>query len=225
MCVLNFKNMKKLLLSLALVLCFTTAKAGGFGISLGPKIGYQAATLSFKKVDMQYNFKNSWTAGVFVRANFGAFVIQPELMYFKSEKVFNLEGVSLTNFDPKITLNQQNLSLPIYLGYMLDGSLLKARFCAGPVAYFLVGQKQSDNNGKAFNINEIETRKVTWGAAINAGIDVWRLTLDISYSLGLSNLFGQDNVNWSFGSSNGTIHLDNTRQNMFMVTLGFRLLD
>mgnify|MGYP003309762446 CR=1 FL=1 len=217
--------MKKLLLSLALVLCFTAARAGGFGISLGPKIGYQTATLSLKKIDMEYSFKNSWTAGVFVRAHFGAFVIQPELMYFKSEKVFNLEGVSLTNFDPKITLNQQNLSLPIYLGYMLDGSLLKARFYAGPVAYFLVGQKQSDNNDGILNVKDIEAKKITWGAAINAGIDVWRLTLDISYSLGLSNLFGQDDVNWSFGNSNGTIHLDNTKQNMFMVTLGFRLLD
>ncbi|MCQ2319020.1 MAG: PorT family protein [Bacteroidales bacterium] len=217
--------MKKLLLSLALVLCFTAARAGGFGISLGPKIGYQTATLSLKKIDMEYSFKNSWTAGVFVRAHFGAFVIQPELMYFKSEKVFNLEGVSLTNFDPKITLNQQNLSLPIYLGYMLDGSLLKARFYAGPVAYFLVGQKQSDNNDGILNVKDIEAKKITWGAAINVGIDVWRLTLDISYSLGLSNLFGQDDVNWSFGNSNGTIHLDNTKQNMFMVTLGFRLLD
>lgn len=217
--------MKKLLLSLALVLCFTAARAGGFGISLGPKIGYQTATLSLKKIDMEYSFKNSWTAGVFVRAHFGAFVIQPELMYFKSEKVFNLEGVSLTNFNPKITLNQQNLSLPIYLGYMLDGSLLKARFYAGPVAYFLVGQKQSDNNDGILNVKDIEAKKITWGAAINVGIDVWRLTLDISYSLGLSNLFGQDDVNWSFGNSNGTIHLDNTKQNMFMVTLGFRLLD
>lgn len=207
------------------MLCFTAARAGGFGISLGPKIGYQTAILSLKKIDMEYSFKNSWTAGVFVRAHFGAFVIQPELMYFKSEKVFNLEGVSLTNFDPKITLNQQNLSLPIYLGYMLDGSLLKARFYAGPVAYFLVGQKQSDNNGEIFNMKKIEAEKVTWGAAINAGIDVWRLTLDISYSFGLSNLFGKDNVNWSFGDYKDTIHLDNTKQHMFMVTLGFRLLD
>lgn len=217
--------MKKLLLSLALVLCFTAARAGGFGISLGPKIGYQTATLSLKKIDMENSFKNSWTAGVFVRANIGAFVIQPELMYFKSEKVFNLEGVSITNFDPKVTLSQQNLSLPIYLGYMLDGNLLKARFYAGPVAYFLVGQKQSDNNGEIFDMKKIEAEKVTWGAAINAGIDVWRLTLDISYSFGLSNLFGQDDVNWSFGNYKDIIHLDKTKQNMFMVTLGFRLLD
>ena len=217
--------MKKLLLSLALVLCFTAARAGGFGISLGPKIGYQPATLSLKKIDMENSFKNSWTAGVFVRANIGAFVIQPELMYFKSEKVFNLEGASITNFNPKVTLSQQNLSLPIYLGYMFDGNLLKARLYAGPVAYFLVGQKQSDNSEGVFNTNEIETEKVTWGAAINAGIDVWRLTLDISYSFGLSNLFGQDDVAWRFGNNSGTIHLDKTKQNMFMVTLGFRLLD
>lgn len=217
--------MKKLLLALALVLCFNAAKADGFGIGFGPKFGYQTTTLSLKSADIKNSIENNWTAGVFVRMHIGSFIIHPELMYFKSEKVLNFEGFDLSGENPKITLNQQNLSLPVYLGYLLDGGLFKARFCVGPVAYFLVGQKQSDNAKDIVDVKDIETNKVTWGAALNIGVDVWRVTLDVSYSFGLSNLFGTDHVDWSVGSTSGSVNLDSTKQNMFMVTLGFRFLD
>lgn len=212
--------MKKLLLALTLVLSLLTAKAGGFGLSLGPKFGYQTAKLSLNKVDIKDGFKNHWTAGLFVRVHFGGFVIQPELMYFKSDKVFNIAGVdaSQSQFVPTITLNQQNLSLPINLGYMFDWELLKLRLTAAPVMYFVVGQNQTSSDGSI--IAPIETQKLTWGAALNAGIDIWHFTLDVSYTFGLTNVFKNDNFN--IGDYN--VQLD-SRQNMFMVTLGFRLLD
>lgn len=216
--------MKKLLLTLALIMCLTTVKAQGFGISLGPKVGYQTATLSLETADIQNSFANNWTAGIFVRMNIGKFIIHPELMYFKSEKVFNLEGTSLLNFNPRLTLNQQNLSLPIYLGYLLDGGLIKARFCAGPVMYFVVDQKQELSDDTFFSVDNIEPNNLTWGAALNIGFDVWRFTLDISYSLGLSYLFDDDEIDWHIGLAEGEINIDNTKQNMFMVTLGFKLL-
>jgi len=214
--------MKKLLLVLALVLCLNAAKAEGFGIGLGPKFGYQTAKLTLDKASIEDGFSNHWTAGLFVRIHIGGFLLQPELMYFKSEKVFSVSGVDIPSlqFDPKFTLEQQNLSLPINIGYMFDWGLIKLRLNVAPVMYFVVGQNKEVANGNIINANAIETQKLTWGAAVGGGIDIWRLTLDINYSFGLTNIFKKD----SFNVLNYNVQLD-TRQNVFMVTLGFRFLD
>ena len=65
---------------------------------------------------------------------------------------------------------------------------------------------------------------MTWGAALNIGIDVWKFTLDVNYSFGLSKFFKSDDVNWSVGEYSGSIHLDKTKQNVFTITLGLKFL-
>jgi hypothetical protein len=124
-------------------------------------------------------------------------------------------------------MTQQNLALPIFLGYQIDGGLLKLRANVGPVMYFTLSQKQEvDNEGntQSVNFDNLDAKGMTWGAALNVGLDVWKLTLDVNYSFGLSSFFKSDDVNWSFGQSSGTIHLDKTKQNVFTITLGLKLL-
>lgn len=219
--------MKKLLLSLALVLCFTAAKATGFDFCLGPKIGYQTATLSLSsslsldKAEITKNFKDHFTAGVFGRLTIKNFIIQPELLWFRTGSVFDF-NIDPT-FKPSVTLTQQRLALPIFLGYQLDGKLVKVRGNVGPVMYFNLSQEQNVNNkGENVSIN-LGTKSMTWGAALNVGVDVWKLTLDISYSFGLTKMFGKESVDWSFNERKGTINLDDTT-NMFTVTLGLKFL-
>ena len=206
------------------------ARAEGFGFCIGPKIGYQTATLSLKKDDIKSSYKSNLTAGIFGRITIKNFIIQPEMLWFKSGKVFDFNidpsmstsGVAL---NPSVTLTQQNLAVPIFLGYQLDGKLIKVRGNVGPVMYFILSQKQEvDGNGQSVNVDNLDTKNMTWGAALNVGVDVWKLTLDINYSFGLSNLFGSDNVAWQLGENSGNIALDKTKQNMFTVTLGLKLL-
>lgn len=222
--------MKKLFLALAIVLFAQVAKAEGFGFCIGPKIGYQTAALSLKKDDIKSSYKSNLTAGVFGRITIKNFIIQPEVLWFKSGKVFdfniapslNPAGVAL---NPSVTLTQQNLAVPIFLGYQLDGKLVKIRGNVGPVMYFVLSQKQEVSAGNQnVDMDDLNTQNMTWGAALNIGVDVWKLTLDINYSFGLSNMFGSDDVAWQFGPYNGSIALDKTKQNMFTVTLGFKLL-
>ena len=62
---------------------------------------------------------------------------------------------------------------------------------------------------------------MTMGAALNLGVDVWRFTLDINYSLGLTDAFDDELVIPGVGEFELD---DNTKQNIFTVTLGFKLL-
>ncbi len=169
---------------LLIALFFATTLNAQVDVNVGPKIGYQASKLSFKKEDMKSSLNNNLNLGFFARFSFKKFIIQPELLY------------SFQNSSQKIN----NLSLPVLAGFKLvDKEFFKMRANVGPVAYFTVG-----------NSNYI--KKLNWGGALGLGVDIWRLTLDINYSLGMSNVIGDLlGVNAA------------AKQNIFIVTLGFKL--
>lgn len=224
--------MKKLIVLLAVLFSVNVAMAQ-FDFCLGPKIGYQTQSLSYKKADIQKGFKNNFIGGVFARVTISNFIIQPEFLFYKSGKVFNFDvdptfsqsGIAV---NPSITLNQTNMSLPIFLGYQIDGKLIKVRGNIGPVIYFTLKQDTEFNENdipESVNANNVKVKNTTLGAAFNVGVDLWRLTLDINYSLGLSNVIGDDFNLYNIATGDPiNVPIDKTRQNMFTVTLGFKFL-
>jgi len=208
--------MKKLLLVLAVVLFANVARAEGFGTHIGAKLGYQTAQLSISKADIKSGFSEHFTAGIFGRVVIKDFIIQPELLWFKSGQVFNLENEGILN--PTLTMSQQNLALPIFLGYQfLDLKLVKLRANVGPVMYFVVDQTNKCNYDD--QSLDVEANGMTWGGALNLGIDVLMFTLDINYSFGLSDIVKANQVS----IAGETFNIDNTKQNIFTVTLGVKL--
>lgn len=208
--------MKKLLLVLAVVLFANVASAEGFGFHLGGKLGYQTANLSYNKADIESGFANHFTAGIFGRVTVKNFIIQPELLWFKSGQVFKLENEGILN--PTLTMSQQNLALPIFLGYQfLDLKIVKFRANVGPVMYFVVDQtSKCDYDNQEL---DVAANNMTWGGALNLGIDVLMFSLDINYSFGLSNLVKANDV--TIGGED--FKIDNTKQSIFTVTLGVKL--
>lgn len=175
--------MRKTLL-LLLTLFITVNLNAQIGVNVGPKIGYQASKLSFEKEDVKYSFRNDLNFGVFTRFTFKKFILQPELLY------------SCQNSNQKIN----NLSVPVLLGLkIVDKKNLKMRANVGPVAYFTLG-----------NMSDIK-KKINMGGAFGLGLDVWRFTFDINYSLGLTKVFGD------------IVGVSPAKQNVFIVTLGFKL--
>lgn len=221
--------MKKVFLLFAALFIATVANAQ-FDICVGPKVGYQATKLSLDKQTIKSSFKGNMTFGVFGRVTIKKFIVQPELLYFKSGKVFetslfeNIPGNIIPDVKPTFTINQANLALPIYLGYQfLDLDLIKMRANVGPVFYFAVGKTEYSSNltgDKKTKTQESPNENMTMGAALNLGIDVWRLTLDVNYSLGLTDAFDDEIEIGGYEFETG----DDTKQNIFTVTLGFKLL-
>ena len=169
--------------------------------------------------------------GAFANLNIGRIIIQPELLWFKSGNVLNFDIDPSVEFDteltvdmhPSVTLTQQNMAFPIFIGTKI--SFL--RLYAGPVMYFVLSQKQEvEANGqkKSVNFDNLDAQGMTWGAALNVGVDIWRLTFDINYSFGLSSVFKTDQINWSFGEQSGSFKLDKTKQNVFTITVGLKIL-
>ena len=221
--------MKKVLL-LFVALFIATAANAQFDIAVGPKVGYQTTKLSTNKDVIKSDFKGNMAFGVFGRVTIKKFVLQPELLYYKSGKIFEVSvlgndwGIGNLIPNPTLSINQSNLAMPIYLGYQLiDVPFIKMRANVGPVFYFTLGKAEYAMNGEnmPLGFNDDITEEMTMGAAVNLGVDLWRFTLDVSYSLGLSDVIDDDIDIPGYGE----IDLgDDTKQNIFTVTVGFKLL-
>lgn len=241
--------MKKSFLVLAVLLMFGSSAfaIGGIDLSIGPKIGYQTAKLSYQKSDIKTDFANSFTVGLFGRIEIGGFYVQPEVLWFRSKNVFNMtldtnEGQILgydvpNGFQFTMTRNAMNIQVPVLLGYKYDIGIVGLRAQVGPTANFVIPGKtlvqksaslDSDAEFPAALENvDFNTKSIAWGVQMGVGADILGFTLDINYNLGVSKIFGGDviqNIAPEWYEAIDLNNIDQTKQNMFMVTIGYKFL-
>ena len=235
---------KAFLLIAALIMMGSTAFAdGGYGTDIGIKAGYQTAKLSYEKATIKSDFANHFTVGLFARATAGRLYVQPEVLYFKTSNVFSAtvtpedNGSLIEDAHVNLTLNQMNLQVPIMIGVnVIDLDAITLRAQVGPTANFVLkSQTLFDEtyslNGdqpepeEATTDEEFDPKSIAWGVQAGVGIDVMkRFTLDVNYSFGLSKMFDAlDNTAIGGYFNTDNVNIDNTRQNLFMVTVGIKL--
>lgn len=235
--------MKKAFLVLAtlLVMGSTAFAGGGFDLSIGPKIGYQTAKLSYAKADIKSGFANHFTAGLFGRVTVGRIYVQPEVLYFKTSNVFDVDftGTGTDNLfniptgaNVSLTLNQMNLQVPVLVGVkIIDFDLIALRAQVGPTANFVLKSKTlvdysiNGEQGEQTEANpnqNFDPKTISWGVQAGIGVDVLDfITLDVNYNFGLSKVFQSLN-NTALGQTFDFSNIDETKQNLFMVTVGLK---
>ena len=237
--------MKKTFLLIAALLMMGSAAfaGGGFDIAIGTKVVYQTSILSYQKADIKSSFSNHFIAGLFGRVTIGRIYVQPEVLYFKTSNVFDghVTGTGSDNLfnlptgaNVNLTLNQMNLQVPVMLGVnIIDLNIITLRAQVGPTANFVLKSKTLFD--KTYSINgqqaEIEnattdqnfdTKKISWGFQTGLGIDILsRFTLDVNYNFGLSKMFERLNET-ALGETFDFSNIDNTKQRMFIVTVGVK---
>lgn len=176
------------------VMTVSTAKAQ---FSLGIKGAANAANymdLTKKKI--------GWEAGIFMRMG-DRFYFQPEVNYvFKRSSIQELPGEVVEN----VQLKQHFISVPALLGYhFINNENFKFHLTIGPRFDF----KIADNmNGSGWQTNVVQ-----WGGQVGLGIDFWRFTLDVSYSI------AADRFKYTATSEPSTKFT-----NMFLASLGFKIV-
>ena len=193
--------MKKFILSVAICL-FSTAMFAQLSspISLGLHAGLVSTKMDSEIPDastIKDKADNGMMLGAFLRVNLNKWYLQPELNYVSRKSEVVVEGVG---FDVKT----KSLDIPVLLGYKLVKlPAFKLRAFAGPVASFNI----DDSFKSTLMTVDEDFKSAVWNAKVGAGVDVWKLTFDVDYEFGLSD------VSSEFLKKN----------KMFNVTLGFKL--
>ena len=238
--------MKKTFLLIAALLMMGSAAfaGGGIDLAIGPKVGFQTASLSYQKADIKAGFSNHFTAGIFGRVTIGRVYVQPEVLYFKTSNVFDAHVIGVeenenlfnlpTGANVNLTLNQMNLQVPILVGFnVIDLDVVTLRAQVGPTANFVLQSKtlydqtytlegQTAEIANTTTDEKFNPKNITWGVQAGLGVDVLkRITLDINYNFGLSKMFDALNET-TLGETFDFSNIDNTKQNMFMVTIGYK---
>jgi len=196
--------MKKLLLVAAICL-FSSALFAQLAspISLGVHGGIVSTKLDTKipnVSDLKDKSDNGMMLGAFARINIKKWYIQPELNFVSRKSEIVIGGVS-GDFKTK------SMDIPMLLGYkIVKLPLFKLRAFAGPVASFNIDDSFSSTLKQQFKDEDLEG--AVWNGKVGAGIDVWKLTLDVDYEFGLTD------VSSEFLKKNKMVN----------VTLGFRFL-
>ena len=213
-------------------------------LDLGIKVGYQTPKLSYQQADIKAGFQNHLTFGLFGRVEVGSLYVQPEILYFKTQNIFSLDATNISEGllpeeNVTFTLNEANLQIPILVGYkpnFLDFGIVALRAQVGPTANFTLASTTlfdktfslTGNDGETVTIDENEeafdTKTIAWGMQAGVGADILgKITLDINYNFGLSRVFGTLN-NTSLNNYFDFTNVDNTKQSLFMVTVGYKFL-
>lgn len=242
--------MKKTFLLIAVLLMFGSSAfaIGGIDLSIGPKVGYQTAKLSYQKTDIKAGFANSFVVGLFGRVELGGLYVQPEVLWFKSSNAFEMNinkseaealGINYPNgLQFTMTRNAMNIQVPVLVGYKLDLlDFLAVRAQAGPTANFVIPGKTIVEKSASISDDpnfppqledaEFDTKKIAWGVQMGVGFDVLGFTLDINYNLGISKVFGAniiEGLDSEYVNAIDLNNIDKTKQNLFMVTVGYKFL-
>lgn len=235
--------MKKSFLLIAMLLVFGSSAFAIGGIDLGLKAGYKTSKLSYQKEDIKAGFANSFTLGAFGRVGLGGFYVQPEILWFKTESVFDLSttatdditiaGITVpTGGNLDFTLKAMNFQVPILVGYKFDLiSMLALRAQAGPTLNFTIPQKTLVNKSVGtsepaeISNDTFDTKSIAFGFQAGVGVDIMsKITVDVNYNLGISKVFGANIINnTEWGQYIDTNNISDAHTNMFMVTVGFKL--
>ncbi len=199
--------MKKLLL--VVVACmFTTAMFAQISpVNFGLHVGLVSTKVDAKLPSIQNvkeSAENGMMFGAFARINIKKWYIQPELNYVSSESSVSYSALGQEVSAPVKT---KSLAVPILLGYkIVKLPMFKLRAFVGPVASFNLDNEATFLGLVGKKVAEPSFKGAVWSGKVGAGVDVWKLSLDVDYQFGLSD------ISEEFLKKN----------KMFNVTLGFR---
>jgi len=207
--VIKIRKMKKILLSIFIIAFGIAVNAQGI-FSLGPKVGYNTYKLSTDLDSIQASIKKSFQIGAFVRIG-KKFYIQPEANYQVSESTLS-QSIGAVVQSQDVTL--KSIKVPALVGFkIINKKAFNFRILAGPAVTFVLDKKLDPEQMNEFwPIQSVDDLKNSvWSVQMGAGLDVFFVTLDLRYELGLENIY------------NGSSDL-NSQKNMFNVSLGFKFL-
>lgn len=177
--------MTKKLLFIAFILTLATYTSAQDRISIGLKTGFNSTKINLSNVpsgsDIKSEAKGGFLFGAYGKFRlFGNFSIQPELYYAKktTEMAITEGDVQYPNSDNTF----HTWDVPILANLqLLDLKVIKVYGIAGPVASFIANTTTDLPEWDEF-------KSTNWTFQAGGGVEIWRLTADVRYEWGISDL-------------------------------------
>ena len=184
--------------------------------AFGLKLGYNASKLSTNIDSIKSTMNSGFHIGAFARIGKRVH-LQPEFYYTLSGATFENLGLNTVNdWKQKVTVG--TLDIPVLVGFtIIQSKIFKWRIMVGPEVSFVVNSTIKDVSLTG-PIEKSDINTTNWYIQAGTGIDVLFLTLDIRYQAGLNSLIND------VTASNGKIYPVNSKGNVFVVSLGFKIL-
>ena len=207
--------MKKIVLLFAILFFSAGVTFGQF--SFGIKVGYNASKLHTSFDSIKSSFNSGFHFGAFFRIGIKKVYIQPEIYYTLQGGIFeNNVSNTVNNWKQKVTVG--SLDIPVLVGFkMINLKVINWRIMAGPMASFVINSTVKDLNTLAGPIERADISKANWYVQVGTGVDVFFLTLDVRYQVGLNQMIK------SAQGTTGPAYSLNATNNMWVVSLGFKL--
>lgn len=176
--------MKKILIVLfAFLLAAPLFSQVQFGIKAGASTDFTFTDQTFTNTSVTIqNLKTAewgFQGGVFMRASFSGFYIQPELLFATATNSVTYEDVEAGGAPVIYNQKFNKLNIPLLLGF----KVAFLRIHAGPAASVMIGEPQDVIEGATY-------KSMTFGYQAGIGFDLFKkLTLDVRYE-GNLNQFG-----------------------------------
>ena len=158
-----------------------------FGIKAGVSTDFTFTDQTFEGTDIDVIIQSAEEAewgfqgGVFMKAGFGGFYLQPELILATATNSVTYEDVEAGG--APVVYNQKftKLNIPVLLGF----KIAFLRINAGPAAAVMIGEPKDVIDGATY-------KGATFGYQAGLGFDLFkRLTFDVRYE-GNLNQFGDE---------------------------------
>jgi hypothetical protein len=190
-----------LLVGTILLLCVAaSAQESAVGVTgKGLKLGFGIANISteYQELNDFLDSRMGFSGGVFLTYRLNRqFAVQPEILYVT-------KGAEKDFFFFNAHLNLDYFEIPVLLkfDFMPDGKFHPNLF-AGPALDVLLASK-FHIIGEAYDIKEYTT-STDFGLVFGGGVDYKRVTFDIRYTLGLTNIVdAADKINEATGAEPG----------------------
>lgn len=199
--------MKRFLLLILLIPVLNEIQAQIPGFSIGPKVGYNSNRFTTDFDSITSDPDGAFNVGAFMRIGKKVY-FQPEVNYMIKGGELQIGGIG----NQQIRL--ESIVIPMLVGVRpINAGAFNIRFMAGPTFSFVSGKslKPKEIIG-SWPIQTVDDLKESfWSFQVGGGVDVFFLTIDLRYELGVDNIYiGEDDFN--------------LKNNLFNVSVGFKLL-
>lgn len=182
--------MKKIIVAvLALVLAAPLFSQVKFGLKAGASTDFTFTNQTFEGTNFEVilaNAKNAewgFQGGLFMRATFAGFYIQPEFLFATATNSVSYEDIEAGGAPVIYNQKFNKLNIPVLIGFKLG----PVRLNAGPAASVMITDPKEIIDGATY-------KKATFGYQAGIGVDLLKkLTLDLKYE-GNLNQFGNEIV-------------------------------